>query len=211
MKVAIVDYGIGNVLSIARAVESLGGKARISSLEEEIMAADALILPGVGAFGSAMSEIESRGLQQVIESFAKTGKPVMGICLGMQLLASKGTEFGVYKGLGLIPGCVTKIPTQENSTLFKTPNIGWYQINTTDSNSLIAQQISAMGKGACFYFVHSYQFAPDAKEHLLANYQLGNQSITAAVRSENIIGTQFHPEKSGLSGLRLLSCFLNIK
>lgn len=210
MKVAVVDYGMGNVLSVARAITQCGAKAVITSNKAQIQSADGLILPGVGAFGAAMAEISKRELEEPIVNFAKSGRPLLGICLGMQILASEGHEFGLNKGLGLIKGSVEKMKFDQDTHQIKIPNIGWYEVEISDQLKKLNNKNIQTSLNTHFYFIHSYHFLTQSSDDILASYRLGTTSVTAVVGNNNILGTQFHPEKSGPSGLELLSKFLNL-
>lgn len=205
MKVAIIDYGMGNVLSVARAVAQCGLNAELTDHYLAIQNADFVILPGVGAIGAAMDELRARHLIDAIHAYIRTERPLLGICLGMQALADSSEEFGEHPCLGLIPGRVQKItPT---ASAFKVPSIGWYGLDEPAPGRWQHSPFNALPPGAETYFVHSYQFAPREPTTLLASYRLGDQQIVAAVEKNQILGTQFHPEKSGPVGLAILQSF----
>lgn len=197
----IIDYGVGNVYSVRNALNELGYKVKISSSEDDLESAAALILPGVGAFGAAVAQLKSNGLdeklnRQVIEK----KKPILGICLGMQLLADSSEENGFHQGLGWIPGMVKKL---ELPSGFKVPHVGW---NATEIRKECAM-FDRLGTEPNFYFDHSYHFVCD-KKYVAATCSYGME-VVAAVNYENISGVQFHPEKSQVNGLKLFRGFLN--
>lgn len=198
--VAIVDYGVGNLFSLGRSLEKIGARARVTGDAEEIAAADRIILPGVGAFADAAKKLEGSGLDKVITECAKSGTPILGICLGMQLLFDKSLEFGEHKGLGLIHGEIRPIAeTVPEGT--KIPHIGW--------NSLNIKRVSPIFKyiknGDFVYFVHSF-YAAECEDNVIADTDYG-APLTAAVAAGNVFGCQFHPEKSGDVGLAILKAF----
>lgn len=208
-RVVVVDYGVGNLLSVSRALECVGSDAVLSSSPSEIMNADRLVLPGVGAFGDCMVEINTRGLADAIVGFASTERPLLGICVGMQVLHSIGKEFGNHKGLGLISGTVDKIPaTKADRTPHKVPHIGWAQLHVNKANT--EDKLSSNLEGKWFYFVHGYMAIPSNEDDILAHYDYNGRNITACTHKDNIYGFQFHPEKSGEDGLRLLEKFLSV-
>ena len=201
--VAIIDYGVGNLFSLVSSLKSIGVEAVVTDREEVIAAADKIILPGVGAFGDARRKLAETGMDKLILDEAKKGKPIMGICLGMQLLFEKGYEYGVHDGLGLLKGEVVSmqgvVPAE-----YKIPHIGW--------NGLIFKKENPLFKyikdGDFVYFVHSY-YAKNCEESLLATAEYGPE-LTAAVAQDNIYGCQFHPEKSGSVGLNILRGFADL-
>ncbi len=202
-RVAIVDYGLCNLGSIRRAIEMCGAKAFITSDPHALSDASHVVLPGVGAFPHAMQNLKSMGMDQALREQAATGVPLLGICLGMQLLASESAEDGDTKGLGLIPGSVTKLtPLNSND---RVPHIGWNNVAFERADDpLLAQMASEVN----FYFVHSYHFTPKDAEAVIASTPHCGR-VTSIVRSGNIVGTQFHPEKSQRVGFQLLRNFLS--
>jgi glutamine amidotransferase len=209
-RVTIIDYGSGNLRSVARALEHCGAVPVLSSDPDELAHAERLLLPGVGAFADGMAELRERGLVEPIRRFAASGRPVLGICLGMQMLSSVSEEFGVHEGLGLIPGRVVPLPkVVVDGRVEKIPHMGWEAINDTAAGTWSNSILEKTAPGASVYLVHSYQVVPDNLQHVLATYSFGDQPITAAIRSGNVSGCQFHPEKSGPEGLRILSAFMN--
>ncbi|MDA9023547.1 imidazole glycerol phosphate synthase subunit HisH [Gammaproteobacteria bacterium] len=211
-KISIVDYGLGNIFSVKQAFEFCNkgkNKVAVTSLHSEIETSDFLVLPGVGAFKNAMHEIETRNLTEAIHNFALSGRPLLGICLGMQILASESNEFGNHKGLNLIPGKVSGIGDKnKDGSTRKVPVIGWKNIYL--SQSIHKSSILSSHQSNPFYLVHSYHFTPLQAEHVIATYSHGDSNIIAAVQKDNIIGCQFHPEKSGPNGLDIINRFLHL-
>lgn len=205
--VTVIDYGSGNLLSVTRALEHCGANVVLSDDPAQIAAAERLVLPGVGAFADGMAGLSSAGLIDPIRSFAASGRPLMGICLGMQMLASSSEEFGASEGLGLIPGHVVAIPARTlDGKPHKIPHIGWADLILNPGRE--NDDDAGIVDGEAVYLVHSYRFEPSAAEHRLADCVYGGQRIAAAVRDGNIVGFQFHPEKSGKVGLNILAAFL---
>lgn len=199
--IAIIDYGMGNLFSLSSSLKSLGYEVEITADPERLRAADKLFLPGVGAFRDASQRLFSSGLAEVIKELAAEGKPLMGICLGMQLLFEKSYEYGEYEGLGLIPGNVVPMEGYIAKDL-KVPQIGWNALHFTD---LKHPAFADTKEGEFVYFVHSY-FATDCDLYVVATTEY-DKELTAAVAKGNVCGCQFHPEKSGDVGLRLLDAF----
>lgn len=206
----VVDYGIGNLYSVARAIAKVGAESRMTSDAAEIAAADRLILPGVGAFRDGMQGLRSANLDSAVVDFANSGKPLLGICLGMQMLASTSTEFGEHRGLGLIPGQVEAIPAHAaDGSPHKVPFIGWTEMSPARAERFRGTPLSSIEADHAVYLVHSYHFVPDDPADLLATYDYDGVPVTAAVARGNIIGCQFHPEKSASVGLGLIRHFLD--
>ena len=201
--VAIVDYGVGNLFSLESSFAAIGAEAVVTADAEVLKKADQIILPGVGAFGDAAAKLRSTGLDAVIKELAAKGKPLMGICLGMQLLLDKSYEYGEHEGLGLIPGSVEPIADVVPADL-KIPHIGWNALKF-EGNSPLWRYITP---GDCVYFVHSYYAAKCG--HVIATAEYG-APLTAAVARNNVYGCQFHPEKSGTVGLNILKAFVELK
>lgn len=198
MKITIIDYGLGNLRSIEKALQYVGADVEISNEPSAIDRADALILPGVGAFRDAMMHFST--LERVVKDAVEEGKPLLGICLGMQMLASESEEGGLHRGIDIIPGRVIRFPPSE----LKVPHMGW--------NSIIIKRniplLKGVDDGSFVYFVHSYHVSTDEKyEAALCDYGLKFPAIITN-DSGNIVGTQFHPEKSGAIGLRMISNFV---
>jgi glutamine amidotransferase len=208
-EVTVVDYGMGNVGSVLRALSACGAVSRLTSAPAEIAAAPRLVLPGVGAFADGMEELRRRGLIDPIHSFARSGRPFLGICLGMQMMFTTGEEFGVVAGLGLVAGNVQAIPGGSDGNSRKIPHIGWNRIAPSGSGADWQGSIlEGIGADAATYFVHSYAAVPDSPDHLLAHCDYDGCRIAAAIRSGALYGCQFHPEKSGPTGLHILRNFL---
>lgn len=206
--VSIIDYGMSNLLSICRAFEHVGANVKIVRTEAEILNSDYLVLPGVGAFPDGMNELKSRNLINPIRNFSLKERPLLGICLGMQMLLSKGFEHKETEGLGIIEGDVLPLP--KNMPNFKVPNINWHAINEPSNGKWSNSLLSDTKNETCFYFVHSYFANPKDTNDVLAESSFGTLKFAAAVKRNNICGTQFHPEKSGEDGLKLLQKFLEL-
>ena len=198
--IAIVDYGVGNLFSLARSFSAIGVEVEITADPEKLRAADKILLPGVGAFGDAADKLRATGLDKVVIEQANSGKPLMGICLGMQLLFEEGLEYGCHKGLGLIPGRVVPISDVIPEGL-KIPHMGWNGLDFQKESPLL----SKIKNGDCVYFVHSF-CAVDCDDAVIATAEYG-APVTAAVQKNNVFGCQFHPEKSGTVGLNILRAF----
>ena len=202
LKINILDYGCGNLLSLKRSYEHLGFNSNISKDLKEILEGDVLILPGVGSFGNAMQSLKKLELIKTIKEFAETEKPILGICLGMQILLTEGYEFGKFDGLNLIPGKVEKIKDNLNPKM-KLPHIGW---NNIEVGSGMSKFISLYDKKK-FYFVHNYFANTKNENDTIATCNYSGIRIAAIIQKKNIIGCQFHPEKSGEIGLQFLKSF----
>ncbi len=199
--IAIIDYGVGNLFSLKSSFGAIGAEVIVTDNEEKIRSADKIILPGVGAFSDAIAKLRATGLDKVLVDEAKKGKPVMGICLGMQMLFEKSFEYGEYDGLGLLKGRVVTMQGVIPEEL-KIPHIGWNALHFKQNDCPLFKFIK---EGDCVYFVHSY-FAEDCDESVAATTEYGAE-LTAAVAYKNIYGCQFHPEKSGEVGLNILKAF----
>lgn len=208
-EITVIDYGVGNLLSVQRGLEHCGAEVILTSDPEAVLAAKRVVLPGVGAFANAMQALQERNLVAAIRALAKKGTPLLGICLGMQLLLDESEEFGLTKGLGLIPGRVVPVPTTtKNGGPQKIPHIGWNGLLPAESRigwegTLL--QDNRLGEAA--YFVHSFMSVPANPAHRLADCLYGGHRIPAAIARDHITGCQFHPEKSGEVGLRMLRRF----
>ena len=210
-RVSVIDYGVGNLYSVCRALEHCGATVALVSTAAEVLAADRLLLPGVGAFADGMSGLQARELVEPIRRFAGTGKPLLGICLGMQMLASVSEEFGRHEGLGLIPGRVVPVPETTVAGLRqKIPHIGWSSLRPPAGRRWSGSILGDTPEGTDTYLVHSFHFVPDQASDVLAVCDYGGHPVTAAVQRANISGVQFHPEKSAAAGLRLLSRFTTL-
>jgi len=199
MAIAIVDYGMGNLHSVSKAVERLGYEPLVTGDREELLSADGVILPGVGAFGDAMEQLRQTGLDAVMKEAAAVGKPLLGICLGMQLLFSRSEEHGDHEGLDMLPGSVVRFAGGD----YKVPHMGWNALQFKKPEHPL---LAGLEEGHV-YFVHSYHVLPEAQEDLLAVTDYG-QPVTAIVGRGSVYGMQFHPEKSGELGMSLLRNFL---
>ncbi|HIW34655.1 MAG TPA: imidazole glycerol phosphate synthase subunit HisH [Candidatus Paenibacillus intestinavium] len=197
--IVIIDYGMGNLHSVSKAVERLGYEVVVTGDAEKILAADAVILPGVGAYGDAMQHLQETGLAEVTKQFAATGKSLLGICLGMQLLFEQSEEYGLHQGLGLLQGDVVRFKGD-----FKIPHMGWNKLQFLQQSPLFLNLTEGH-----VYFVHSYHVLPTNKDNLLATGDY-NGPVTAIVGKNNVYGMQFHPEKSGELGMQLLKNFLSL-
>jgi len=202
--VAIVDYGVGNLFSLGSSLASIGAEVTVTGDADVIRSADRIILPGVGAFGDAAAKLRESGLDKVVIDEAKKGKPLMGICLGMQLLLEKSFEYGEHLGLGLISGEIRPI-TDVIPEGLKVPHIGWNALTFKGDKSPIFKYIN---EGDHVYFVHSF-YGADCDESVIATAEYG-ATLTAAVARDNVYGCQFHPEKSGDVGLRILKAFCEL-
>ncbi len=205
--IAIIDYGMGNLFSLASSLKSLGQDVVVSGDPEVIRSADRLFLPGVGAFEDASRLLYDTGMAGVIQEEAAKGKPLMGICLGMQLLFDRSFEFGEWKGLGLVPGDVVPMEGVIDSSL-KIPQIGWNALHFTEKGAE-HPIFRGIDEGAYVYFVHSY-YASHCEANTLATTEYSKE-LTAAVANDNVIGCQFHPEKSGKVGLQILKNFCEME
>jgi len=199
MTVTIIDYGIGNIQSVQKALEFMGATVTLTSSPADILNADKLLLPGVGAFGAAMDALRLRDWVEPIQQAAGNGTPLLGICLGMQLLLNESDEMGQHAGLGLINGRVTRFPS---SPTLKVPHMGWNAIHHQSENPLLQD----VNNGDYAYFVHSYYCIPDDAAVTLATVEYGME-LTAVLGKDNIFGAQFHPEKSQKAGLQILKNF----
>ncbi|MBN2878854.1 MAG: imidazole glycerol phosphate synthase subunit HisH [Clostridia bacterium] len=199
--ITIIDYGMGNLRSAQKAFEFLGFEAEITDNKTAILAAEKIVLPGVGAFADAMSNLNSSGISNVIKKKTADGTPFLGICLGMQLVFDVSYEGGEFEGLGLIKGEIKRFDLPAE---YKVPHIGWNKLNTTD-NILFSE----IDEDIYTYFVHSYHAVTQDKDAVIATSNYGTE-FTAAVNKDNIFATQFHPEKSGDKGLKMLRNFAKI-
>lgn len=203
--IAIVDYGVGNLFSLKSSLAMIGFDAVVSGDADEIARADKVILPGVGAFADAAEKLRQTGLDRVVTEQANGGKPVLGICLGMQLLFTRSFEYGEHAGLNLIPGDVVDMKPRIPAAL-KTPHIGWNALKLKQPERALFRYIQ---EGDCVYFVHSF-YADNCKSAVLATAEYGVE-LTAAVGNGNVLGCQFHPEKSGRVGLNILKAFCELE
>jgi glutamine amidotransferase len=210
-EVIVIDYGVGNLLSVQRGLGHCGAKVVITGDPERILSAVRVVLPGVGAFGNAMQELHRLGLVDVIRDVSRRRTPFLGICLGMQLLLDESDEFGLTVGLGLIPGRVIPVPTHTVSgELQKSPHIGWSALLPAGSEgSWHGTLLEGKKPGEAVYFVHSFMASPTHPAHRIADCICGGHRIAAVIGRDNITGCQFHPEKSGEVGLEILRNFVS--
>jgi glutamine amidotransferase len=209
-EVVIVDYGMGNLLSVRRAFEHCGAAVRITADPSAILSADKVVLPGVGAFANGMAELRRLGLDAVLQEVARNGTPLLGICLGMQMLLDDSEEFGVTTGLGLIAGRVVPVPRlSADGRPQKIPHIGWNAlVPPRGLASWDGSPLQDITPGDAVYFVHSYMAKPTDPAHLLASCVYGGAPVSAAIARKNVFGCQFHPEKSGEVGLTIIRSFI---
>ena len=201
--VAVIDYGVGNLFSLRRSLEAVGAEVAVTADPGQIAAADKVVLPGVGAFGDAADKLRTAGLDRVLLEQAGAGKYILGICLGMQLLFDRSFEFGQHAGLGLIAGDVVDM-TPVVPAGYKVPHIGWNALHFTRPHPLFRY----IKEGDCVYFVHSF-YADRCEEAVIATAEYG-PALTAAAARDNVLGCQFHPEKSGPVGLSILRAFCEL-
>ena len=206
-RVGIVDYQMGNLRSVQKAIERVGGRAIISSDHNELSEVSHLILPGVGAFGDAIAELRRRQLVEFLREWSNTDKPFLGICLGMQLLFDTSEEGGLHEGLGILPGKVVRFDRNGQDDSFKIPHMGWNQVSSSVRTDTMFEGISG---NPYVYFVHSYYVQPASQDLVWLTSDYG-KPFCAAVRRGNLMATQFHPEKSQKDGLQLLANFLKMK
>ena len=204
--IAIVDYGVGNLFSLSSSVKSLGAEVRVTRDAADLRAADHILLPGVGAFADAMAKLEATGLVPVLREETQK-KPLLGICLGMQLLFEESYEYGAHRGLGLIPGAVCPLADDLRDPALKVPHIGWNALDIVPGREA-DPLFKYVRDGEYFYYVHSYYGKNCAANTLaVSDYSL---PVTGVVKAGKVYGTQFHPEKSGDAGLRLLKAFAEL-
>jgi glutamine amidotransferase len=208
MKIVIIDYDVGNVRSMINAFKKVGVNPILSNNGEEILSADGVILPGVGAFAHGMENLNKYDLVNIIKKYTDTNKPFMGVCLGMQMLLDESEEFKKTKGLGLISGKVIKLPTQ-NKSYEKLPHVSWNEVKEkkTKWNNTILNNIKQQSD---VYFVHSFITDLDNEDEVLSTTQYSDYEFCSSIKKDNIYGCQFHPEKSGEIGLKIIENFVNI-
>lgn len=208
-RTTIVDYGIGNLLSVSRGLEHSGADVKFAGDAASIAGAERLVLPGVGAFGKATEKLHELGLFEAILRFIESGRPFLGICVGMQLMMDYSEEFGRFDGFSLIAGHVAKIPkTGADGSPHPVPHIGWNRLNRggADWENTIFRGLET---GVWVYFVHSFTATPESQDHVLSQCDYNGCAITAAIVKDNMTGCQFHPEKSGPVGLAILKNFIH--
>lgn len=213
-KVSIIDYDMGNLFSVLRAFDRYEADVSLITSPEEVKDADYLILPGVGAFKDGMAVLTDKGFADAINNYVSTGKPFMGICLGMQMMLDESSEFGHTQGLGLIAGTVDKIAdTTIDGQLHKIPHIGWSELVVPENSGEFFDSSSILcdiKPGTNAYFVHSFAASPKDPTHRLADTLYNGRRISAAIRKDNMVGCQYHPEKSGPEGLKMIQKFLGL-
>ena len=209
IKIAVIDYGLGNTKSICSALEKSGANVCLTNSRDEILLSDGAILPGVGAFAHGMDRLISQKIDILIREFVSTGKPFLGICLGMQMLFDKSTEFGVTNGLGLIPGQVQRLKRSEDCSE-KLPHVSWNGISTLRMSDWKGTILDSIDIDEDMYFVHSYYAKPTNQSDILSFSRYSGYEYCSTVKHNNIYGCQYHPEKSAAAGLRVISNFVNI-
>ncbi|MCS5643540.1 MAG: imidazole glycerol phosphate synthase subunit HisH [Dehalococcoidia bacterium] len=211
MSTVVIDYGIVNLKNILRSFEYIGVPIDSAVDPDQVLKADRIILPGVGAFASGMNELRTRGMDEAVKCIANAGRPVLGICLGMQMLLDSSIEYGQHQGLGLIPGSVVPIPINSVGIgARKIPHIGWNALRyPSHASSWKNSCLNRAPEGSFFYFVHSFMVVPEKSSHILAQCIYEGLPVTAAIKKDNITGLQFHPERSGPIGLEILHEFMD--
>lgn len=207
MKVTLVNYGTGNLFSVHNALKACGADVTVATHPAEAEGAERLIVPGVGAFGNCITELSRLHFRESVMEFIDTGRPFLGICVGMQMLMDKSFEFGEHGGLGVIPGVVQEIPNRtESGEVRKRPHIGWAALK--ESADWGGSVLAGADPVAQYYFVHSFSVVPKDPAHILAECDYDGYPVVAALRKDNVFGTQFHPEKSSEAGLKVIRSFL---
>jgi len=219
ISVAIVDYGLGNLFSVRQACDHAGMTAIITSDVADLLAADAIVLPGVGAFGNAMAALRRLDLVAPLSDAAAAGRPVIGICLGLQLLMTESCEFGQHRGLGLLEGCVERFPSADRSGVrVKIPQVGWNRVwpggegqPSAGSSPVLwsGTPLEGLSAGEPFYFVHSYYVRPANPAIVLSQTTYADTTFASTVRQSNIFACQYHPERSGAQGLRIYDSLIS--
>jgi glutamine amidotransferase len=209
--VVIADYGVGNIFSVYHAFEAVGTVAAVTKDPADVRHADRLVIPGVGDFANCMERLERQGFRDEVLAFVKTGRPLLGICVGMQMLFGSSAENGRTSGLGLLPGTVERIPDAGlDGAQLKFPNTGWADINPPKDGSWDGSVLAGLSPGDAMYFMHGYVPSPCNLEDRLATFSFHGHCLTAAVRRDNLTGVQFHPERSARTGLSLLAQFAKL-
>lgn len=208
VKIAIIDYGVGNLYSLSRAFKFFGVEAVVTEDAKILEQADGIVLPGVGSFEAGMRGLKVRGLTEEVKQIARTNKPMLGICLGAQIMFTEGHEFGVFEGLNIIKGKVVRFPVLAESE--KIPHVGWNTISPDKTGSWSHTILDSSNNHDQVYFVHSYILKPESNENILALTTYGGYTFCSAVKERNIYGLQFHPEKSGMVGLKLVENFIRL-
>ncbi len=214
-KIVILDYALGNLFNVQRAFESIGAEALITDKKEDIEKAEKIVLPGVGAFGEGMRHLREKGLDVVIKREAQKGKPLLGICLGMQLLMGESEEHGRWEGLDMISGRVVHLDSPDAGVRFKVPQIGWNLLFPSKAHKQRGQVfwkgtiLNGLEANSYMYFIHSFCVQVDEPESCVAETIYGHNQFCSVVQKGNIMGCQFHPERSGVDGIRILRNFVS--
>lgn len=208
-RIAVIDYDIGNVKSIINALEKVGANILITRDEKAILSADGVVLPGVGAFSHGMKKLQEYGLDRVLKKFDGSGVPLLGICLGMQMLFTESEEFGDSKGLDIIKGKVLRLRTL-NPRFEKLPHVSWNEIHSVSGNTWDKTILEGLGERANMYFVHTFAAVPASEEDILSVTSYSDYAFCSSVRKGNVYGCQFHPEKSAVEGLSIIRNFVKI-
>ncbi len=209
-EVVIIDYGMGNLFNLEKVVTHCGGRSVVTQEPEPVLKADRVILPGVGAFGDGMVNLKARHFVEAIQQFALTGKPLLGICLGMQLLLSDSEEFGLHEGLDLIPGHVRRLQNANGGTVHKIPHVGWNRLRLAENAAIWKESVLRdVPVESCVYFVHSFMVQPQERSHIVAETDYGINRFCSVVKKENLTGCQFHPEVSADVGMTILKNFIH--
>lgn len=207
--IAVIDYDVGNIKSICNAFEKVGANIIVTRDSDEIFKADGVVLPGVGAFSHGMQKLKQYGLDKTILEVASSGKPLLGICLGMQMLFSSSEEFGNTAGLGIIPGKILKLPLR-NPAYQKLPHVSWNELNGCSPYSWGGSILKDIAENENMYFVHSFCANPDDKKAILSTTVYSDHKFCSTVQRNNIYGCQYHPEKSAIAGLKIITNFKEI-
>lgn len=207
-KYILIDYGINNLYSVQRMMQTLNVQVTITSDADQIRKADKIILPGVGAFSRAMTELKARNLDDALEDYVDSGKPLLGICLGMQLLFSESEEFGTHKGFNFVEGKVVKFKTPILNERYKIPQMNWNEIRPHKNAKWESSLLDNITPNSHFYFVHSYVCYPQQEQNYIAETRYGNDTFCSVVNKDNVWGCQFHPEKSAANGINIFKNFI---
>jgi imidazole glycerol-phosphate synthase subunit HisH len=208
-KITLIDYGLGNIYSVSRAIEHFGAEVELTDDPAKVRGAERVLLPGVGAFANGMQGLRDKNLVEPLREFAASGRPFLGICLGMQMLVTTSEEFGRHAGLGIVPGKVVEIAGRADGHPVKVPHIGWNALERPPQRARWGGTIlEGVPEESNAYFVHSFAVVPDEESDRLADTWHGDFRISAAIQHANVSGCQFHPEKSGPTGLRIIRNFL---
>lgn len=210
--VTVVDYGIGNLYSVERAFDAVGARVVFASDASAIESSERLVLPGVGAFADGMGGLRERGLVEALQRFGRSGRPMLGICLGMQMMATVSEEFGEHSGLDLIPGRVVALrAATSGGPRLKVPRVGWGALEAPTADAWASTPLSDVPAGACVYLVHSFEVQTADAAHVIGFSPYGDRAVATVIRSGPVFGFQFHPEKSGREGLRMLQKFAQLR